>query len=93
MDDRRRWAPIRQRSQPTGNARMDEEATNLDSRTKILGNSHLYRGPRTLKLGKWCPVAEFDPYTQRQFVTESNNINILADHRIWSTMKTNCNLA
>jgi hypothetical protein len=32
---------------------MDEEAMNLGSRTKIQGNSHLYRGPRTLELGKW----------------------------------------
>ena len=46
------------------------------------------RGPRTLKLGKWCPGAEFDAYPQRQFVTESININSLADHHIWSTIKT-----
>ena len=32
---------------------MDEEAMNLGSRTKIQGNSHLHRGPRTLELGKW----------------------------------------
>ena len=51
-------------------------------------NSHLNHGPRTLKLGKWCPGAEFDAYTKRQFVTESTNINSLADHRIWSTIKT-----
>ena len=37
---------------------------------------------------KWCPGAEFDAYPQRQFVTESININSLADHHIWSTMKT-----
>ena len=30
----------------------------------------------------------FDAYTQRQFVTESININSLADHHIWSTIKT-----
>ena len=29
----------------------------------------------------------FEAYTQRQFVTESNNINGLADHHIWSTIK------
>ena len=52
------------------------------------GNSHLIHGPRTLKLGKWCPGAEFDAYPQRQFVTESININSLADHHIWSTIKT-----
>ena len=52
------------------------------------GNSHLIHGPRTLKLGKWCPGAEFDAYPQRQFVTESINIKSLADHHIWSTIKT-----
>ena len=30
----------------------------------------------------------FDAYPQRQFVTESININSLADHLIWSTIKT-----
>ena len=30
----------------------------------------------------------FDAYPQRQFVTESININSLADHHIWSTIKT-----
>ena len=29
----------------------------------------------------------FDAYTQRQFVTESPNINSLEDHSIWSTIK------
>ena len=37
---------------------------------------------------EWCPGAEFDAYPQRQFVTESININSLADHHIWSTIKT-----
>ena len=32
--------------------------------------------------------AEFDAYLQRQFVTESININSLADHHIRSTIKT-----
>ena len=32
--------------------------------------------------------AEFDAYLKRQFVTESFNINSLADHHIWSTNKT-----
>ena len=41
-----------------------------------------------LSLRKWCPGAEFDAYTKRQFVTESTNINSLADHHIWSTIKT-----
>ena len=31
---------------------------------------------------------KFDAYPQRQFVTESTNINSLADHHIWSTIKT-----
>ena len=31
---------------------------------------------------------KFDTYPQRQFVTESININSLADHHIWSTSKT-----
>ena len=31
---------------------------------------------------------KFDAYPQRQFVTESININSLADHHIWSTIKT-----
>ena len=30
----------------------------------------------------------FDAYPQRQFVTESININSLADRHIWSTIKT-----
>jgi hypothetical protein len=30
----------------------------------------------------------FEAYTQRQFMTESNNINSLKDHPIWSTIKT-----
>ena len=30
----------------------------------------------------------FDAYLKRQFVTESTNINSLADHHIWSTIKT-----
>ena len=30
----------------------------------------------------------FEAYTQRHFVTESSNINSLAYHHIWSTMKT-----
>ena len=37
---------------------------------------------------KWCPGAEFDAYPKRQFVTESININSLAYHLIWSTIKT-----
>jgi hypothetical protein len=31
---------------------------------------------------------KFDAYPKRQFVTESININSLADHHIWSTIKT-----
>ena len=31
---------------------------------------------------------KFDAYPQRQFVTESININSLTDHHIWSTIKT-----
>ena len=30
----------------------------------------------------------FDAYLKRQFVTEFNNINSLAGHHIWSTIKT-----
>ena len=30
----------------------------------------------------------FDAYPQRQFVTEPPNINSLADHHIWSIIKT-----
>ena len=30
----------------------------------------------------------FDAYPKRQFVTEPVNINSLADHHIWSTIKT-----
>jgi hypothetical protein len=30
----------------------------------------------------------FDAYPQRQFVTESININSLADRHTWSTIKT-----
>ena len=32
--------------------------------------------------------AGFEAYIQRQFVTESININSLANHHIWSTIKT-----
>ena len=67
---------------------MDEEAMNLGSRTKIRGNSHLTLGPRTLKLGNGALGKKFDAYPQRQFVTESININSLTDHHIWSTIKT-----
>jgi hypothetical protein len=31
---------------------------------------------------------KFDAYPKRQFVTESININSLAYHHIWSTIKT-----
>ena len=31
---------------------------------------------------------KFDAYLKRQFVNESTNINSLADHHIWSTIKT-----
>ena len=31
---------------------------------------------------------KFDTYLKRQFVTEFININRLADHHIWSTIKT-----
>ena len=54
----------------------------------VWGAENIRIPPRTLVLGKWCPGAEFDAYLQRQFVTESNNINSLASHRIWSTIKT-----
>ena len=67
---------------------MDEEAMNLGSRTKIRGNSHLYLGPRTFEIENWSGVRGFDAYPQRQSVTESININSLADHHIWSTIKT-----
>ena len=67
---------------------MDEEAMNLGSRTKIRGNSHLNRGPRTLELGKWRAREKFDAYTQRHPVTESSYNNSLADCHIWSTIKT-----
>ena len=30
----------------------------------------------------------FDAYPERQFVTEFYNNNVLADHHIWSTIKT-----
>ena len=36
----------------------------------------------------WSGVRGFDAYPQRQFVTESININSLTDHHIWSTIKT-----
>jgi hypothetical protein len=31
---------------------------------------------------------KFEAYAKRQFVTESNNINSLVDHHIWSAIKT-----
>ena len=54
----------------------------------IRGNSHLNHGPRTLKLGKWCPGAEFDASYKRQPVTESSYINSLANRLYRSTVKT-----
>ena len=34
------------------------------------------------------PDERFDAYPERQFVTEFLNINSLANHHIWSTIKT-----
>ena len=48
----------------------------------------MIHGPRTLKLGNGALEMRFDAYPQRQFVTESININSLTDHHIWSTIKT-----
>ena len=46
-------------------------------------------GQRPFKFGKFgAGEAGFEAYRQRQFVTESTNINSLADHHIWSTIKT-----
>ena len=43
----------------------------------------------TENVGKnWSGVRGFEASPKRQFVTESININSLADHRIWSTIKT-----
>jgi len=39
-------------------------------------------------MGNGALEMRFDAYPQRQFVTESININILADHHIWSTIQT-----
>jgi hypothetical protein len=36
----------------------------------------------------WSGVRGFEALPKRQFVTESTNINSLADHHIWSTIKT-----
>jgi hypothetical protein len=41
-----------------------------------------------LKLGNGALGKKFDAYPKRQSVTESTNINSLADHHIWSTIKT-----
>ena len=49
---------------------------------------HFHAHQQSNSRNKWCPGAEFDTYPQRQFVTESININSLADHHIWSTIKT-----
>jgi len=54
----------------------------------IRGNSHLNPGPRTLKLGKWCPGAEFDALPRDHPVTESSYINSLANRPYRSTVKT-----
>ena len=46
--------------------------------------------PRSVDLGTSEMVlgAVFDAYPKRQFVTEFTNINSLADHHMWSTIKT-----
>ena len=36
----------------------------------------------------WSGVRGFEAVPKRQFLTESPNINSLAYHRIWSTIKT-----
>jgi hypothetical protein len=61
---------------------------NLGSRTEIRGNSHLSLETRTLisEIGAGDEV--FEAYIQHQFKIVPSNINILADHKIWSTIKT-----
>ncbi len=41
-----------------------------------------------MEIGKWCPGIEFDAYPMRQFMIETTNIEILAEHQIWSTIIT-----
>ena len=36
----------------------------------------------------WSGVRGFEALPKHQFMNESNNINSLADHYIWSTIKT-----
>ena len=67
---------------------MDGKDSAEGSRTKIRGNSHLNLDPGTFDLGNWSGVRGFEACTQRQFMTESSYNNSLADHHIWSTIKT-----
>ena len=39
-------------------------------------------------VGNWNGVRGFEALPKHQFMTESTNINSLADHYIWSTIKT-----
>ena len=41
-----------------------------------------------MELGIGALGKKFDAYLKRQFVTEYVDINSLADHHIWSTIKT-----
>ena len=58
LDHRRHRPSIWPRTQPYCHAWVDEKANDQGPRTVIQGNSHLNHGPRTLKLGKWCPGAD-----------------------------------
>ena len=50
--------------------------------------SYLVTGPRFLKLGNGAAERKFDAFPQQYQVTESTNINSLAEHSMWSTIKT-----
>ena len=64
------------------NARSGSSKIQAKSRTTM-------RNPLAFLLLRFGAGEEgFEAYTQRQFVTESNNINSLEDHHIWSTINT-----
>ena len=58
------------------------------SRTLIVLKQLLKPRSKGLFAGNWSGVRGFEALPKHQFMTESTNINSLADHYIWSTIKT-----
>jgi len=52
------------------------------------GGAPKRRADQQIWVGNWSGVRGLEASPKRQFVTEYININSLADHHIWSTIKT-----